>query len=531
MKILAADGISPEGIGLLAEYEVDVRDKIAHEELVEIIGDYDALMVRSASKVSADVLARADKLKIIGRAGVGVDNIDVKAATERGIIVINSPGGNTIAATEHTMAMMLSLARKIPAADATMHAGAWDRKSFVGVELRGKTLGVIGMGRIGSGVAKRALAFDMNIIAYDPYINEERAKALGVTVGTLDDIFAAADFITVHMPLTKETRGMISMPEMRKMKKGVRLVNCARGGIINESDLAAAVKDGIVAGAAIDVFESEPLAEDHPLRGVPGIVLTPHLGASTVEAQIGVSVDVAEGIRAALRGEPVTAAVNMAPVSKEVMRVIRPYITLAEQLGCTVCSLAEGPISHVEVVYNGEITEVNTSFLTTALLKGMLNPILESEINYVNAPSVAKSRGIKVTEIKEKENAHYSTLITVRVTTAAGTAEAGTAEVQGTLFGTEGRIVRINGFRVDIDPHERLLICPHINRPGVIGTVGSIMGEAGINISSMQVGKSKREGMSIMALTIDHDIPDDTLARVLAIDGIFDAKLVNFETI
>ena len=526
MRILAADGISSEGIGLLADYEVDVRDKISHEELLEVIGSYDALMVRSASKVSADIIERADRLKIIGRAGVGVDNIDVKAATERGIIVINSPGGNTIAATEHTMAMMLSLARNIPAADGTMHAGAWDRKAYVGVELRGKTIGIIGMGRIGSGVAKRALAFDMNVIAYDPYINEERAKSLGVTVGTLDDIFAAADFITVHMPLTKETRGMISMNEMRRMKKGVRLVNCARGGIISEADLAAAVQEGIVAGAAIDVFENEPLGADHPLRNVPGIVLTPHLGASTIEAQIGVSVDVAEGIRAALRGEPVTAAVNMAPVSKEVMRVIRPYITLAEQLGCTACSLAEGPVSDVEVIYNGDITEVNTSFLTTAILKGMLNPILESEINYVNAPGVAKSRGIKVKEIKEKETSHFSTLITVHVTAAGKT-----SEVQGTLFGTEGRIVRINRFRVDVDPHARILICPHINRPGVIGTIGSIMGEAGINISSMQVGKSDREGMNIMVLTIDHDIPDDTLARVLAVDGIFDAKLVNFETI
>ena len=424
------------------------------------------------------------------------------------------------------MAMMLSMARNIPAADETMRQGQWNRKAYVGVELRGKTLGVIGMGRIGSGVAKRALAFDMNIIAYDPYINEDRAKALGVTIGTLDDIFSKADFITVHMPLTKETRGMISMPEMRRMKRGGRLVNCARGGIINEADLAAAVREGVVAGAAIDVFEREPLPADHQLRGLPGIVLTPHLGASTVEAQIGVSVDVAEGIRAALRGEPVTSAVNMAPVSKEVMQVIRPYITLAERLGCTVCSLAEGPIAHVEVIYNGEITEVNTSFLTTAVLKGMLNPILESEINYVNAPGVAKSRGIKVTEIKEKEMSHFSTLITVRAVSGGKM-----TEVQGTLFGTEGRIVRINRFRVDVDPHARILICPHINRPGVIGTIGSIMGEAGINISGMQVGKSDREGTNIMVLTIDHDIPDETLARVVALDGIFDAKLVNFESV
>mgnify|MGYP001679008661 FL=1 len=526
MKILAADGISPEGIALLGDYEVDVRDKLSHEELLDVIGGYDALMVRSASKVSADVIARAENLKIIGRAGVGVDNIDVKAATERGIIVINSPGGNTIAATEHTMAMMLSMARNIPAADETMQRGEWNRKAYVGVELRGKTLGVIGMGRIGSGVAKRALAFDMNVIAYDPYINEERAKELGVTVGSLDDIVEKSDFITVHMPLTKETRGMISMKEMRRMKKGVRLVNCARGGIINETDLAAAVREGLVAGAAIDVFEEEPMAADHPLRGVPGVVLTPHLGASTVEAQIGVSVDVAEGIRTALRGEPVTTAVNMAPVSKEVMRVIRPYITLAERLGCTVCSLAEGAVTRVEVIYNGEITEVNTSFLTTAVLKGMLNPILESEINYVNAPSIAKSRGIKVTEVKEKEASDFSTLITVRA--AAGDK---VTEVQGTLFGTEGRIVRINRFRVDVDPHARILICPHINRPGVIGMIGSIMGEAGVNISAMQVGKSDRAGTNIMVLTVDHDIPDETLARVVALDGIFDAKLVNFESV
>ena len=526
MKILAADGISPEGIALLGDYEVDVRDKLSHEELLDVIGGYDALMVRSASKVSADVIARAENLKIIGRAGVGVDNIDVKAATERGIIVINSPGGNTIAATEHTMAMMLSMARNISAADETMQRGEWNRKAYVGVELRGKTLGVIGMGRIGSGVAKRALAFDMNVIAYDPYINEERAKELGVTVGSLDDIVEKSDFITVHMPLTKETRGMISMKEMRRMKKGVRLVNCARGGIINETDLAAAVREGLVAGAAIDVFEEEPMAADHPLRGVPGVVLTPHLGASTVEAQIGVSVDVAEGIRTALRGEPVTTAVNMAPVSKEVMRVIRPYITLAERLGCTVCSLAEGAVTRVEVIYNGEITEVNTSFLTTAVLKGMLNPILESEINYVNAPSIAKSRGIKVTEVKEKEASDFSTLITVRA--AAGDK---VTEVQGTLFGTEGRIVRINRFRVDVDPHARILICPHINRPGVIGTIGSIMGEAGVNISAMQVGKSDRAGTNIMVLTVDHDISDETLARVVALDGIFDAKLVNFESV
>ncbi len=525
MKVLAADGISPKGIELLQqEFEVVVKNKLPAEELLEIIPEFDALIVRSASKVTAEVIERATKLKIIGRAGVGVDNIDIPAATKRGIIVINSPGGNTIAATEHTMAMMLSMARNIPIANETVQRGEWNRKQYVGVELRGKTLGVVGFGRIGSGVAKRAQAFDMNVIAYDPYINEARAKSMGVRVCTLDEVVRESDFITVHMPLTPETRGMIGMEEMKKMKKGVRLVNCARGGIINEADLAEAVKQGLVAGAAIDVFTQEPLPAGHPLVGVKGIFLTPHLGASTVEAQIGVSMDVAKGIRAALHGEPVATAVNMAPVSPQVMQVIEPYLTLAERLGCTVCSLAAGPIQTVEVTYNGEITDVSTSLITTAVLKGMLNPVLEEAVNYVNAPGLAKERGITVSEVKSRNAVSYANLISVKITTADGKQ----VSVEGTLFGREGRIVEINGFRVDVDPHARILICPHINRPGIIGKVGSILGDAGINISAMQVGKTDIEGTNIMVLTIDNDIKADTLAKVKEVDGIFDAKLVNF---
>ena len=527
MKILAADGISPRGIELLKKkYEVDVKDKLSAEELLDIIPAYDALMVRSASKVTAEVIERAKNLKIIGRAGVGVDNIDIPAATAKGIIVINSPGGNTIAATEHTMAMMLALARNIPIANETMQKGEWNRKKYVGVELRGKTLGVIGMGRIGSGVAKRAMAFDMNVIAYDPYINEERAKALGVTVGSFDDVIEKSDFITVHMPLTKDTRGMISMAEMKRMKKGVRLVNCARGGIIVEEDLAQAVKDGIVRGAAIDVFMSEPVDANHPLVGVPGIILTPHLGASTVEAQIGVSVDVAEGIGAALSGEPVMTAVNMAPVSREVMRVISPYFSLAERLGGTAQGLAAGPISEVEVTYQGEITGVNTGLLTTAVLKGILNPVMENEVNYVNAPSLAKERGIEVSERKAEESKGFESLLSVRV--VAGGKEL---TVAGTLFGQEARIVRINKFRVDVDPHARILVCPHINRPGVIGKVGTILGLKDINISGMEVGKTDIEGTNLMVLTVDHDIPADVLSEVKDVDGIRDAKLIDFENV
>ena len=526
-KILAVDGISAKGIELLrAEFEVDVRDKISHEELLEIIADYDALMVRSASKVSADVIERAEKLKIIGRAGVGVDNIDLNAATARGIIVINSPGGNTIAATEHTLAMMLSMSRHIPVANQSVHEGRWDRKKFVGVELKGKTLGVIGMGRIGAGVAKRAIAFGMKVIGYDPYLSEERANDLGVKVGAFDELIESSDFITVHMPLTPDTKNMIAMPQMKRMKSGVRLINCARGGIINEQDLATALNEGIVAGAAIDVFVDEPIPSDHPLIGIKNVVLTPHLGASTIEAQIGVSLDVAEGIRAALNGEPVAAAVNMAPVSQQVMRIIAPYLNLAERLGGTICALADGPVQRLDVTYNGEITEVNTGLLTTAVVKGMLNPVLEKEVNYVNAPMLAKERGIKITEVKHKESSDFANLITVTAH-SKGTS----CTVKGTLFGAEGRIVEIDNFRVDVDPHERLLVCPHINCPGVIGTIGTLMGKRGINISGMQVGKTEIQGRNLMVLTIDNDIPIDVLNEVKALDVIFDAKVVNFYSV
>ncbi len=523
-KILAVDGISAKGIEMLrAEFEVDVRDKISHEELLEIIPSYDALMVRSASKITSDVIERATNLKIIGRAGVGVDNIDLNAATARGIIVINSPGGNTIAATEHTLAMMLSMARNIPLANETTHRGEWNRKQYVGVELKGKTLGVVGMGRIGAGVAKRALAFGMKVIGYDPYLSEERADELGVKVGTFDELIETSDFITVHMPLTPDTKNMIALEQMKRMKNGVRLINCARGGIINEVDLATAIKEGIVAGAAIGVFEGEPIAKDHPLLGLKNVVLTPHLGASTVEAQIGVSLDVAEGIRAALHGEPVSTAVNMAPVSPQVMRVISPYLNLAERLGGTICSLADGAINKIEVTYSGEITEVNTGLLTTAIVKGLLNPVLEKEVNYVNAPMFAKERGIKIVEVKRKESTDFSNLITV-----TAHSKGKTCTVKGTLFGNEGRIVEINNFRVDVDPHARLLICPHINRPGVIGKIGTLMGARGINISGMQVGKTEIEGTSLMVLTIDNDIPIEVLNEVKAFDVIFDAKVVNF---
>lgn len=519
-NILAADGIAKEGIELLKEnFNVEVRDKISHEELLEIIPQFDALIVRSASKVTADVLERATNLKIIGRAGVGVDNIDVQAATERGIIVINSPDGNTIAATEHTFAMMLAVSRNIPQANQVMHAGGWDRKKFVGVELRNKTLAIIGLGKIGAGVAKRAQSFDMNVVAYDPFVSAERAKNLGVTLLELDELFKTADFITVHMPLTNSTRNMISISQMRTMKPTVRLINCARGGIINEQDLVTALTEKIIAGAAIDVYENEPLAEDSPLRTLPNIILTPHLGASTVEAQIGVSVDVAKGIFDALNDKPVATAVNMPHIPSHVLEKLAPYIDLGERLGRTITGMSKDPISSVQVKVDGKIADINSSLISTAVLKGMLSAALE-HVNLVNANILAAERGIHLSEIKSSVARDFANLVTV---------SANGNIVTGTLFGNEGRIVEINNFRVDVDPHARILICPHINRPGVIGSVGNLLAKHKINISGMNVGKTEIEGTSLMVLTVDNPIPQQVLDEMKALEPIFDVTPVAYD--
>lgn len=520
-NILAADGIANEGIELLRKnFNVEVRDKISHEELLEVIPKFDALIVRSASKVSADVLERGTNLKIIGRAGVGVDNIDVQAATARGIIVINSPDGNTIAATEHTFAMMLAVSRNIPQANQVMHAGGWDRKKFVGVELRNKILGIIGLGKIGAGVAKRAQSFEMNVVAYDPFVSEERAKNLGVKLLPLDELFKIADFITVHMPLTNKTRDMISLPQMKTMKPTVRLINCARGGIINEKDLATALNEKIIAGAAIDVFDGEPLDENSPLRNLPNIILTPHLGASTVEAQIGVSVDVAKGIFDALNNRPVATAVNLPHIPSHVLEKLAPYLDLAERLGRTIIGMSREPISNVQVKINGKIADMNSSLISTAVLKGILSAALDNSVNLVNANILATERGIHLSEIKSSATRDFSNLLTV---SSSGNI------VTGTLFGNEGRIVEINNFRVDVDPHDRILICPHINRPGVIGAVGNLLARHKINISAMNVGKTEIEGRSLMVLTVDNPISQEILDEMKSLEPIFDVTPVAYE--
>lgn len=519
-NILAVDGIAAEGIEILKKnFNVEVHDKISAAELLEIIPKFDALIVRSASKVTAEVIERAKNLKIIGRAGVGVDNIDVQAATERGIIVINSPDGNTIAATEHTFAMMAALSRNIPQANKTMHAGGWDRKKFVGVELRNKTLAVIGLGRIGAGVAKRAQAFEMNVIAYDPFVSAERAESLGVKLFELDELFKTADFITVHMPLTKTTENMITLEKMKLMKPTTRLINCARGGIINENDLAVALKEKIIAGAAVDVFTSEPLAENSPLRELDNLILTPHLGASTIEAQISVSVDVANGIVDALNNRPVATAVNMPHIPAHILKKLAPYLTLAERLGRTITALSKEPVSNIQVKINGKISEGNTSMISTAVLKGVLSQALE-HVNLVNANLLAQDRGINLSEITSNLADNFSNTVTVT---------ANKNSVTGTLFGNEGRIVEINNFRVDVDPHARILICPHTNKPGVIGKVGTILAEFDINISSMQVGKTDIGGTNLMVLTVDNPISKAVIDKVKSLEAIFDVTLVAFD--
>ena len=526
MKILIADPVSEQGVAVLAaKHTVDVKTKLPPAELIKIIGAYDGLVVRSETKVTKEVIAAATNLKVIGRAGVGVDNIDVAAATQHGIIVLNAPEGNTVAATEHTMAMMLALARHVAQAHASVQAGQWERSKFMGVELRGKTLGILGLGRIGTGVAKRAIALEMNVIAYDPFVSAQGAKALGIELMELMDVVKSADFLTLHLPLTADTKNLINSDTIAQMKDGVRIINCARGGTIDEEALAAALKSGKVAGAAIDVFAAEPLAADSPLRGLNNVILTPHLGASTVEAQVGVAVDVAVGVAAALDGEPVTTAVNLAPVPPHVMQVIRPYFTLAERMGCLAIHLADGPVCAVDVEYNGSLADVDTRMLTTAVLKGLLNPILPETVNYVNANNLAKSRSIRVKEVKSQDAAaNFANLISVRVRT-----DKTEHIVAGTLFGLEeGRIVLIDGHRVDVDPQGWLLIGPHVDRPGIIGKVGTLLGEHSINIAGMQVGRTATAGTNIMVLAVDSDIPTPVMMKLKAVDRILGARLVNF---
>ena len=521
MKVLVSDSLSEKGIGILEKgTEVDVRTGMSPEELKACIGEYDALVVRSQTQVTEDVIEAAENLKIIGRAGVGVDNIDVEAATQRGIIVINAPEGNMISAAEHTIAMMMAMSRNIPQANQSMRAGKWDRKLFMGVEVRGKTLGVVGLGRIGTEVAKRAQGMEMTIMAYDPFISEERAADLGVKLTTVEDIVLNADYITVHTPLTKDTRNLIDREEFEKAKPGVRIINCARGGIINEEALAEAVASGKVAAAAIDVFTSEP-PTGSPLLEQDNIIVTPHLGASTKEAQVNVAVDVAEQIINLNQGLPVKNAINMPYVKQEIMKVLQPYLPLAEKIGKLAAQLMEEKYERIEVSYSGEIADWDTGPVTVAALKGLLEFAMGSSVNYVNAPVIAKERKIKVVESKSKTTESYSNLIMVNIFNNGKVKTVG-----GTMVGTNPRIVQIDEFSIDVLPLGHMIIALHEDHPNIIGPCCMLLGNHDINIAGMQVGRIKAGGTAIMALNVDSEVNEEILNEIRAVKGILNAKMV-----
>lgn len=521
MKVLISDSLSEEGVSKLQEhFEVDVSTGLSEDELVEKIVDFDALVIRSGTQVTRKVIEAADNLKIIGRAGVGVDNIDIDAATEKGIIVVNAPEGNMLSAAEHTIAMMMSMSRNIPQANASLKAKKWERKNFMGVEVNGKTLGVIGLGRIGAEVAKRAQGLEMDILAYDPFITEERAKSMGVELTTVDDIAKRADFITVHTPLTKETRNILDAAQFDMMKSSARVINCARGGIINEEALADALKVGKIAGAAIDVFTSEP-PFDCPFIDLDNVIVTPHLGASTEEAQVNVAVSVAEEVISVLQGGSARNTINIPAVKPEVMAVLAPYIGLAETLGSAVAQLLDANYDKIEISYKGEISEKDTRAVTVAAIKGVLEVALGSAVNYVNAPALAKSRDIEVVESKSETSDEYASTISIKLFQ-----DSSSRSVTGAVVGSETKIITIDGQHVDIVPKGYMIVSNHINRPNVIGPCCMVLGANNINISGMQVGRVEVGGQTIMALNVDAEVSEEILDEIRAIDGILDATLV-----
>ncbi len=522
-KVLVADPIAPEGIEILKTVaEVDVRTGLTKDELAAIIGDYDALAVRSETKVTAEIIAQAGKLKIIGRAGVGVDNIDVEAATNRGILVVNSPEGNTLAAAELTVAMLLALARNIAPADQALRGGKWDRKKYMGSEVYGKTLGVVGLGKIGREVVSRLQAFGMSVLGYDPYLKPEQAEALGIKLADLDTLYKESDYITVHVPKTKETTGMINADKIALMKPTVRLVNVARGGILDEAAVAEAAKSGRIAGAAVDVFTTEPAPADNPLLGIPNVLTTPHLGASTEEAQVNVALDIAEQIVEVLNGKPARAAVNMPSVSADMLARLQPYLTLAEKIGSLHAQLTSSPISEVEVVYAGDFESLPTVHLTRAVLKGLLEPVVQEGVNYVNAPALAAARGIKITESRTPASGEGGCVLTVRK--RGGTQDR---EICGVVLSRDNiRILTIDGYRVDIRPSGPMLVTQHTDRPGVIGKVGTLIGEAGINIAGMHVGRESEGQGALMVLKLDTPTSEGLLEQIRQVDGMETVRLV-----
>jgi len=522
VRVLVTEPLAVRGLELLREeFELDVRKELAREGLVAAIKPYDALVVRSQTRVDGPVLEAGTNLKVIARAGIGLDNVDVEAATRRGVMVVNAPQSNILSAAEHTMALLLAVARNLPQANAALRSGAWDRERFQGVELHGKTLGVIGLGRVGTMVAQRALAFGMRIVSYDPYVSRERARQMGIELmPDLGALLVQADFVTIHLPRTSDTEGLIGERELALMKEGARLVNTARGGIVDEAALERSLRQGHLGGAALDVFAEEPVT-DHPLFGLDEVVVTPHLGAATAEAQDKAGVAIAEMVRLALRGEYVPYAVNVA--AAEVSEQLRPFLPLAERLGRVLTGLAEGPIRRVEVEYLGGIGELDTKILTLGVLKGALAGVVHEPVSFVNAPVIARERGIEVGERRSSVSQDYVNLVAIRAST-----DGGELNVGGTLVGKRNaeRLVRIYDFDIDMAPAEHMAFFQYEDRPGVIGAVGTILGEAGVNIASMEVGRKEAGGLALMGLTVDSPIPPDALEHIVTAVGMKSARSI-----
>jgi D-3-phosphoglycerate dehydrogenase len=511
MRVLVTEKLSDAGIDLLRrDFQVDVRPELAGDGLVEAIAPYDALVVRSQTQVTADVIAAGENLKVVARAGIGLDNVDVEAATRRGVMIVNAPQSNIVSAAEHTIALLLAQARNIPQANADLKGGRWDRSAYEGIELQGKTLGVLGLGRVGALVAQRAAAFGMRVIAFDPYVPKERAKEMGVELmPTLEALLVQADLITIHLPRTPDTEGLIGERELALVKEGARLVNTSRGGIVDEQALAKALEDGKLDGAALDVFETEPTTES-PLFGFEQVIVTPHLGASTTEAQDKAGTSVAEMVRLALSGEFVPYAVNVS-AGAEVSESIKPYLPLAQKLGALLTGLAQGAVRGVEAQYLGRIADVDTRVLTLAVVKGVLTGVVHEPVSFVNAPIIARERGIAISETRSTVSSDYVNLIHVKVDT-----DEGPVSVAGTLVGKRNaeRVMQVNDYDIEMAPARFMLFFTYGDRPGVIGRVGTILGQHDINIATMDVGRPSIGGTALMGLTLDSPVPPNVIEEI-----------------
>jgi D-3-phosphoglycerate dehydrogenase len=522
MKVLVADKIAQEGIDMLSRYaQVDVRLKQNEEQIIPIIKDYEAMIVRSQTKVTSDIIEAGKKLQVIGRAGVGVDNIDINAATRHGIIVVNAPTGNTISAAEHTIALMLALARNIPQANISLKSCQWRRSDFMGTEVKGKTLGIIGLGNVGSEVAIRARGFDMRLIGHDPFISAERATNLQVELVSLKQLFKDSDFITLHIPLSESTKSFIGVKEIAMMKPTVRIINTARGGLIDEEALVKAIEENKIAGAAIDVFPSEPCTESILFKS-DNIIVTPHLGASTTEAQTLAATEIARQVIDVFNGKPARYAVNAPLIAAEALPLLTPFLKVASTLGNLASYLGDGQLKSIQINYQGEIAGYDTNALKAATIGGLLNRLTEERVNIVNASMIASKRGIKVLEQKEATCENYTNLITLEVTTSTDT-----ITVSGTVLGGETRIVRFNNYLIDIVPTGGyFLFSDHRDRPGLIGAVGKITGDADINISYMHLSRLKPRGQALMIMALDEPLSDEQIKKILALPDVNTAKVV-----